>query len=283
MGAVRRGHPNQSDTLGEVGAAHTAGTASKAGAAGVAAVEGERDTAAGLATGAGPTPGAGLATGAGPTPGAGPDATAGPDTAGRPAAGTAPIASGERAATGEPDVGAVDFAALRAAATATAQRAYAPYSRFSVGAAGYTDEGRLVVGCNVENVAHGVGLCAECGLVSALHAGGGGRLVAVAVVDATGGPCSPCGRCRQLLLEAGGPQCLLDQGPGTPPVTIGQLLPGAFVSYEPQQAAAVPTSRATAADTGLDRGPTGVDAATSESPCSSATARHRSSHTLGAA
>lgn len=99
----------------------------------------------------------------------------------------------------------IDWESLRAAATDVMRRAYAPYSNFAVGAAGLVGDGRVVVGCNVENASYGVGLCAECGLVSALHAGGGGRLVAVACVDSAGAPLMPCGRCRQLLWEHGGP------------------------------------------------------------------------------
>ena len=120
----------------------------------------------------------------------------------------------------------VDWAALRSAAADAASRAYAPYSRFPVGAAALVDDGRVVTGCNVENLSYGLTLCAECGLVSSLHAGGGGRLVAVAVVSASGEPCTPCGRCRQLLLEHGGPDCLVD-GDGTPR-TMAELLPDGF-------------------------------------------------------
>ena len=80
-----------------------------------------------------------------------------------------------------------------------------PYSKFPVGAAGLVDDGRVVIGCNVENAAYGVVLCAECGMVSQLHATGGGRLVALSCVDASGEPMLPCGRCRQLLWENGGP------------------------------------------------------------------------------
>ena len=123
---------------------------------------------------------------------------------------------------------AADWDALRAEAVSVMRRAYAPYSRFSVGAAGLVDDGRVVVGCNVENGAYGVTLCAECGMVSALHASGGGRLVAVVVVDGDGGPCPPCGRCRQLLWEAGGPDCLVDALPGRGPVPMTEVLPGAF-------------------------------------------------------
>jgi cytidine deaminase len=120
----------------------------------------------------------------------------------------------------------VDWAALLAAARDVMKRGYAPYSRFRVGAAGLVDDGRTVTGCNVENAAYGVGLCAECGLVSALHAGGGGRLVAVACVGPDGEPLMPCGRCRQLLWENGGPDCLLATAGGVRP--IRELLPDAF-------------------------------------------------------
>jgi cytidine deaminase len=120
----------------------------------------------------------------------------------------------------------VDWDSLRAAATDAMGRAYAPYSNFPVGVAGLVDDGRVVVGCNVENASYGLGLCAECGLVSSLVATGGGQLVAVACVDANGAPLMPCGRCRQLLWEHGGPQCLVDHRTG--PVPLSDLLPDAF-------------------------------------------------------
>ena len=109
----------------------------------------------------------------------------------------------------------IDWDALRAAAVEAATHAYAPYSHFHVGAAGLVDDGRIVRGCNVENASYGLGLCAECGLVSALATSGGGRLVAVVTVAGDGQPVMPCGRCRQLLWEHGGPDCLVD-GDGTP-------------------------------------------------------------------
>ena len=109
----------------------------------------------------------------------------------------------------------VDWKALRENAISASKRAYAPYSEFPVGAAALTDDGRIVLGCNVENVSYGLGLCAECAVVCALFSGGGGRLVALAVVDATGAALMPCGRCRQLLLEHGGPELLIDH-PGGP-------------------------------------------------------------------
>ncbi|HEV8055307.1 MAG TPA: cytidine deaminase [Nocardioidaceae bacterium] len=120
----------------------------------------------------------------------------------------------------------IDWDQLRAAAVEVMARAYAPYSGFPVGVAGLVDDGRVVVGCNVENAAYGVGLCAECGLVSALHAGGGGRLVAVACVGAAGDPLMPCGRCRQLLWENGGPELALMTARGVR--TMRELLPDAF-------------------------------------------------------
>jgi len=120
----------------------------------------------------------------------------------------------------------VDWDGLRAAAVEVMQRAYAPYSRFKVGVAGLVDDGRVVVGCNVENAGYGVGLCAECGMVSQLHATGGGRLVAVFCVDANGEPLMPCGRCRQLLWENGGPECLVATPLGILPMT--EVLPQAF-------------------------------------------------------
>ena len=122
--------------------------------------------------------------------------------------------------------GNVDWDALTRAATDVMRRAYAPYSHFPVGAAGLVDDGRVVVGCNVENAAYGVGLCAECGMVSALHSTGGGRLVAVVCVDGHGNVLMPCGRCRQLLWENGGPTCLLSTVSGVRPMS--EVLPDAF-------------------------------------------------------
>ena len=120
----------------------------------------------------------------------------------------------------------IDWPGLRAAAAAAAARAYAPYSGLRVGAAGLAGDGRVVAGCNVENASYGLTLCAECGLVSALHAAGAGALRAVAVVAGDGEPLLPCGRCRQLLLEAGGENLLVDTAQG--PVELRVLLPAAF-------------------------------------------------------
>jgi len=124
----------------------------------------------------------------------------------------------------------IDWPALRAAATAAAERAYAPYSGLRVGAAGLAADGSVVIGCNVENASYGLTLCAECGLVSALHASGAGALRAVAVVAGDGQPLLPCGRCRQLLLEAGGGDLLVDTAEG--PVELKVLLPAAFTDTD---------------------------------------------------
>jgi cytidine deaminase len=120
----------------------------------------------------------------------------------------------------------VDWERLRSAASEVVARAYAPYSGLKVGAAGLVDDGRIIVGCNVENASYGLALCAECGLASALHASGGGRLVAISVVGEDGRHLAPCGRCRQVLWEVGGPSLLVDDHGG--PIPLTALLPGAF-------------------------------------------------------
>ena len=122
----------------------------------------------------------------------------------------------------------VPWEKLRAAARRVAANAYAPWSGLAVGAAGLAGDGRIVAGCNVENASYGLTLCAECGLVSALHAAGSAALVAVTVVAADGRPLAPCGRCRQVLLDNGGPSLLVDAGPDRPAVRLALLLPGAF-------------------------------------------------------
>jgi len=120
----------------------------------------------------------------------------------------------------------IDWEKLHRAAQDACQAAYAPYSNFPVGAAGLVDDGRTVTGCNVENASYGLTLCAECGLVSNLALSGGGRLLAVCTVSESGAPCAPCGRCRQLLHEHGGDDCLIN-GPDSPR-RLGDLLPDAF-------------------------------------------------------
>ncbi len=119
-----------------------------------------------------------------------------------------------------------DWAALQTEAVAAMRHAYAPYSDFPVGAAALVDDGRLVTGCNVENAAYGVALCAECGLVSQLHITGGGRLTHFTCVNRDGEVIMPCGRCRQLLFEHGGPDLLLLTTTGVHPMS--EVLPDAF-------------------------------------------------------
>jgi cytidine deaminase len=120
----------------------------------------------------------------------------------------------------------IDWKALRKAAIEVMQNAYAPYSRFPVGAAALADDGRIVTGCNVENVSYGLTLCAECVVVGALHATGGGRLLALSCCDSRGELLLPCGRCRQLLYEHGGPGMLVATPAGPRP--LAELLPAAF-------------------------------------------------------
>jgi cytidine deaminase len=121
---------------------------------------------------------------------------------------------------------AIDWKSLRDKAIHAARGAYAPYSGFPVGAAALVDDGRIIAGCNVENVSYGLGLCAECAVVCALHSTGGGRLRALVCVDGGGALLVPCGRCRQVLLEHGGPDLLIDHPEG--PRRLGVLLPDAF-------------------------------------------------------
>ena len=116
----------------------------------------------------------------------------------------------------------IDWAALRAEAIRVREHSYSPYSRFRVGAAALVDDGRVIAATNVENGSYGLSLCAECGIVSLLHATGGGRLVAIACVAVDDAEVAPCGRCRQLLHEHGGPELLVNGRP------LGELLPDPF-------------------------------------------------------
>ena len=119
-----------------------------------------------------------------------------------------------------------DWDALRSAAVDVAGNAYAPYSNLQVGAAALCDDGRVVTGCNVENASYGLGLCAECTMAGQLRLTGGGRFTAVACRSGTGELLMPCGRCRQVLYEFGGPECLLDTPHGIRP--LREILPDAF-------------------------------------------------------
>ncbi len=125
-----------------------------------------------------------------------------------------------------PALDAAAWERLHAAAVEALGHAYSPYSRYPVGVAGYADDGRVVSGCNVENASYGVGLCAECGMVSDLARTGGGRLVAVWCVDSAGETLMPCGRCRQLLWEHGGAGCRIQTPEGER--SLADILPMAF-------------------------------------------------------
>ncbi len=120
----------------------------------------------------------------------------------------------------------INWDALHLSAKEIMKKAYAPYSNFKVGVAALVDDGRVVVGCNSENASYGVGLCAECGLISSLTATGGGRLIAAVCVDGDGNYLSPCGRCRQLLFEHGGNEMLFMTPDGPKPMS--HMLPWAF-------------------------------------------------------
>lgn len=120
----------------------------------------------------------------------------------------------------------IDWDELRLVATDAMRKAYAPYSKYRVGAAALVDDGRIVAGCNVENASYGVGLCAECTLVGDLHMSGGGRLVAFVCVNNDGATIMPCGRCRQLLFENSASGMLLETVSGIR--TIDEVLPDAF-------------------------------------------------------
>ena len=120
----------------------------------------------------------------------------------------------------------INWDALRAEAKSAMAKAYVPYSKFPVGAAALTDDGRVVSGCNVENASYGLTLCAECGLVSQLAATGGGKLVAFTCCDGNGNVLMPCGRCRQLLFEHSAAGMVLETVSGFK--TIEEVLPDAF-------------------------------------------------------
>src|SRR6187431_3055843 len=110
-----------------------------------------------------------------------------------------------------------DWEVLRSTAIAAAASAYCPYSGLRVGASALVSDGRMVTGCNVENASYGLGLCAECTMAGQLRLTGGGRFVAVACRSGTGELLMPCGRCRQVLYELGGRDCLVDTPSGVLP------------------------------------------------------------------
>lgn len=124
----------------------------------------------------------------------------------------------------------INWDALRAVAVEAMKKSYSPYSKFAVGAAAITTDGRIVSGCNIENASYGVTLCAECSLVSELIMSGGGKLIAFTCVDANSNVLMPCGRCRQLLVEHAAPGFILETISGLK--TMAEVLPDAFTREE---------------------------------------------------
>ncbi|CEJ11043.1 Cytidine deaminase [bacterium YEK0313] len=124
-----------------------------------------------------------------------------------------------------------ELTALFEAAKAAQARAYAPYSRFQVGAALRTVSGAVHAGCNVENAAYPVGACAEAGALSAMVLAGDRSVVEVLVIGDGPELCTPCGACRQRLREFGANGMLIHvAGPEgvRMSVTLGELLPHSF-------------------------------------------------------
>jgi len=119
---------------------------------------------------------------------------------------------------------------LLAAAREAAGHAYAPYSRFAVGAALLTTGGRILAGCNVENASYGLAICAERNAVAAMVAShpDDREIQLVAVVSPHANPCFPCGACRQVLREFNCQQVLVDEGDGARSHRLADLLPHAF-------------------------------------------------------
>jgi cytidine deaminase len=133
--------------------------------------------------------------------------------------------------TADANLSAADLAALFAAASEARAAAYAPYSRFPVGAAALSGDGRVFAGCNVENAAYPVGTCAEAGAISAMIAAGERRIAAMLVVGGGDGLCAPCGGCRQRIREfAGSETPVIVAGPEgvRRRFTLEELLPESF-------------------------------------------------------
>ena len=128
---------------------------------------------------------------------------------------------------------------LRQAATEVRARAYAPYSRFKVGAAIRAASGQVYLGCNVENVAYPEGTCAEAGAIAAMVAAGETAIAEVYVIADSPMPVSPCGGCRQKLAEFGAgdvPVTLGNLDGAETATTLAALLPGAFDASQMQRA-----------------------------------------------
>ena len=128
----------------------------------------------------------------------------------------------------------VDYSALLAAATTARERAYVPYSRFKVGAALLTAAGTVYPGCNIENAAYPICLCAERSACAGAWSAGASEFVAMAVIADTDGPVSPCGMCRQFLFELAPdmPLLLANLAGATLHTTPRELLPGGFAKSD---------------------------------------------------
>ncbi len=129
------------------------------------------------------------------------------------------------------------WAQLHSHAVQAMRHAYVPYSGYPVGAAGLATNGTIYSGCNVENSSYGLGLCAECGMISDFIKNGGGRLLAVVAVNGNGDAVVPCGRCRQLIVEHGGKEALVAMPSGILPMS--DVLPD---SFGPDDLTQVPTA-----------------------------------------
>jgi cytidine deaminase len=122
---------------------------------------------------------------------------------------------------------------LLAAATAVRENAWAPYSRFRVGAALRSISGAMHVGCNVENVAYPEGTCAEAGAIAAMVAAGETRIAEILVIADSPAPVPPCGGCRQKIAEFAAPDVTVTMcttGGARRSVTVADLLPGSFTA-----------------------------------------------------
>ena len=124
----------------------------------------------------------------------------------------------------------INWAELEKQARAAARNAYVPYSRFSVGAAILTSDGKIVRGCNVENASYGLTNCAERTAIFSARADGMTEVLAVCIYTPTDTPTPPCGGCRQVLNEFGPDMAVraICNGDGVINTTLSQLLPGAF-------------------------------------------------------
>jgi cytidine deaminase len=125
------------------------------------------------------------------------------------------------------------------AAREVRENAWAPYSRFKVGAAIRAESGRVHVGCNVENVAYPEGTCAEAGAIAAMIASGDTRIAEIAVIADSPTPVAPCGGCRQKIAEFAAPDATVTMATTDGTVvtmSVAEILPGAFDAAQKERA-----------------------------------------------